>query len=154
MSSAVLESDVLPGTEVEDKPEGSVKSRLPAGSGDEPVDDTAPGSRVVADDVLSEPSRSSSVASSLSDAGDSPLMKIVKTGLEKLASKFLPDGTGDDNEKNAAANFIKALNDNVNPKVAVAAKGGRSRRALKRIMKKYSRRVSRKRGKRVKSSAQ
>jgi hypothetical protein len=92
----------------------------------------------------------SSASTSSSNTGETRLMKIVKAGLLGLATKFEPVGN-DDTPQNAAANFIQALNDHVQ-KLQPAAGG--SRRALKRIMKKYSRRVSRKRGKRVKSSAQ
>ena len=102
-------------------------------------------------EVVSPPASASSLSAS-SAAGGSELLPMVKEHLEKLAGLFTTGDAAGDPKKLAAANFIKALNDKVNPKEE-AAKGG-SRRALKRIMKKYSRRVSRKRGKRVKSSAQ
>ena len=107
---------------------------------------------------LGDKSRSddaSSVASSVASRSDSALMAIVVPGLADLVTKF-PYNSGDpDSEKKTAAKFINDLNDYV--KTLPAALGGGSRRALKRIMKKYSRRVSRsrrQRGKRVKPSAQ
>ena len=100
----------------------------------------------------------SSVSVASSVVGDSALMKIVGPGLASLADKFkYVEADGPDTPKNAAADFIKKLNDYVIKLGEKPAASGGSRRALKRIMKKYSRRVSRsrrQRGKRVKQSAQ
>ena len=107
--------------------------------------------RVGPEDASLSRSSSASIA-----AGDSALMEIVGPGLIKLAAKFKPDGE-EDNAKNAAANFIQKLNGYVIKLGEKEAVAGGSRRALKRIMKKYSRRVGRsrrQRGKRVKPSAQ
>ena len=107
----------------------------------------ARGSDASAAEVVPEDDVSSAV-------GGFKLMAIVKPGLASLAEKFKYADADTDSEKKTAAKFINDLNDYVK---ALPASGGGSRRALKRIMKKYSRRVSRsrrQRGKRVKPSAQ
>ena len=135
-------------------------------SGPEGADAKPPVSVVANDDASASESSAlargppaaaaSGAGSSSIAAGDSALMEIVGPGLIKLAAKFKPDGE-EDNAKNAAANFIQKLNEYVIKLKAGPASEGGSRRALKRSMKKYSRRVGRsrrQRGKRVKPSAQ
>ena len=105
-------------------------------------------------EVRRPPESGLSSASSLIAAVESNLTTIVKNGLGELATNFTKDDAGADPKKLAAAAFIQKLNEYVQKPPAA---GGGSRRALKRIMKKYSRRVSRsrrQRGKRVKQSAQ
>ena len=109
--------------------------------------------------ALGDGSVAGASSSRSSSAADPKLMDIVGPGLKELAKEFDDTYAGKDPKKIAAANFIKALNGYVielGKRGAAGGEGG-SRRALKRIMKKYSRRVSRsrrQRGKRVKPSAQ
>jgi hypothetical protein len=150
--------------EESDSPVAPVRAREQPVSGVQEGDqaDTSSAASGSASAVVEEPKVVSPPASNVAtgDAAETELMTIVKKGLIDLVDKF-PYNEGDDAAKKSAATFIKALNDNLNPSapaaaVAPAPKGG-SRRALKRIMKKYSRRVNRsrrQRGNRVKPLAQ
>ena len=108
--------------------------------------------------ALGDGSVAGASSSRSSSAADPKLMDIVRPGLDDLSQKF-PYVIGSDLTvpKNVAAKFINDLNGYVIELKKSAPPNGGSRRALKRIMKKYSRRVSRsrrQRGKRVKPSAQ